>query len=274
MIGLRLRISQPSPQPQSFAFQSTHYSIFLYRMMKADAIIVSAGRGQRFMEGRKKQFYLLADKPILAHTLEHFENCPLIRSTALVVGEEDMDYTLQEIVEKYRYRKIAQIVPGGRRRQDSVKNGLDALAENVEIVVIHDGVRPFITPAMIEESIHSAQRFGAVVVAMPVKDTIKVSDPSGTVLQTLDRESLWQAQTPQTFQAKLIREAYAKAIQDGFIGTDDASLVERLGVKVHILPGSYANIKITTPEDLMVAHLFLKMKFRTSQPDGERRRDE
>jgi 2-C-methyl-D-erythritol 4-phosphate cytidylyltransferase len=113
---------------------------------------------------------------------------------------------------------------------------------------------------MIEESIHSAIRFGAVVVAMPVKDTIKMANPDGTVLKTLDRESLWQIQTPQTFQANLIKEAYHKATQDKFIGTDDAALVERLGVKVHILPGSYTNIKITTAEDLMLAHLFLKMK--------------
>ncbi|MGQ9647658.1 MAG: 2-C-methyl-D-erythritol 4-phosphate cytidylyltransferase [Thermodesulfobacteriota bacterium] len=241
--------------------------------MKVDAIIVSAGKGQRFMERKKKQFYLLADRPLLAHTLDQFEACPLIRSVLLVASEEDMDYTLKEIVEKYHYRKIAQIIPGGKRRQDSVKNGLDALAESAEIVMIHDGVRPFVTRAMIEDSIHLAIRFGAVVVAMPVKDTIKMSNPDGTVLRTLDRESLWQTQTPQTFQAKLIREAYAKATQDGFVGTDDASLVERLGGKVHILPGSYTNIKITTPEDLMLAHLLLKMKSQTSQPDEERRKD-
>ena len=143
-------------------------------------------------------------------------------------------------------------------------------------MVIHDGVRPFVTERMIEESIHSAERFGAVVVAMPVKDTIKMSNPDGTVLKTLDRESLWQIQTPQTFQAKVIREAYTKAAEDGFVGTDDASLVERLGVKVHILPGSYTNIKITTPEDLILAHLFLKMNAQTKQAERERerRRDE
>jgi 2-C-methyl-D-erythritol 4-phosphate cytidylyltransferase len=241
--------------------------------MKADAIIVSAGKGQRFMEGKKKQFHLLADKPILAHTLDQFETCPLVRSTLLVVSEEDMDYTLKEIVEKYRYRKIARIVPGGKRRQDSVKNGMDALPKVVDIVMIHDGVRPFVTRAMIEDSIHSAERFGAVVVAMPVKDTIKMSNPDGTVLKTLDRESLWQTQTPQTFQATVIRRAYTKATEDGFVGTDDASLVERLGVKVHILPGSYTNIKITTPEDLILAHLFLKMKAQTKQAERGRRKD-
>ena len=229
-------------------------------MMKADVVIVSAGKGQRFTEERKKQFFSLGGKPILAHTLDQFDTCPLIRSIFLVVGQEDQDYCLKEIIEKFQYRKISQIIPGGKRRQDSVRNGLDALPVDSEIIVIHDGVRPFVTKEMIEESIRSAIRFGAAIIAMPVKDTIKVAHPDGTVLKTLERESLWQAQTPQTFQAPLIREAYLKAAEDGFIGTDDASLVERMGKKIHILPGSYTNIKITTLEDLMLANLILKMR--------------
>src|SRR3972149_3203229 len=228
-------------------------------MMKADAVIVSAGKGLRFMEGKKKQFYFLEGKPILAHTLDKFETCSLIRSVRLVVGQEDMDYCLKEIVEKYRFQKVSKIVPGGKRRQESVKNGIDALPGDADIVAIHDGVRPLVTQAMIEDSIHSAVRYGAVILAMPVKDTIKMSNPDGTVLKTLDRESLWQAQTPQTFQLKVIKEAHHRATEEGFVGTDDASLVERIGVKVHILPGSYTNIKITTPEDFVLANLFLKM---------------
>ena len=234
--------------------------------MKADAVIVSAGKGLRFTDGKsikpdrgKKQFYFLEGKPILAHTLEKFETCPLIRSIFLVVGQEDMDYCLKEVIEAYRFKKVSQIVPGGKRRQESVKNGIDALPKDAEVVAIHDGVRPFVTKAMIEDSIHSAVRYGAVVLAMPVKETIKMSNPDGTVLKTLDRESLWQIQTPQTFHVDVIREAHSRAIEDGFVGTDDASLVERLGGKVHILTGSYANIKITTPEDLVLANLFLEM---------------
>jgi 2-C-methyl-D-erythritol 4-phosphate cytidylyltransferase len=250
-------------------------------MMKADAVIVSAGKGQRFMEGKsirpdrgKKQFQLLAGKPILAHTLDKFEVCPLIQSIFLVVGKEDMDHCLKEIVEKYRYRKISQLIPGGMRRQDSVKNGIDALSNDAEIVVIHDGVRPFVTKAMIEESIHSAIRFGAAVVAMPVKETIKMAQSNGTVVKTLDRESLWQIQTPQAFRAHLIKEAFLKAAEDGFIGTDDASLVERMGVKVHLLPGSYTNIKITTIEDLMLAHLFLSGSSRTGKANNHTKPDQ
>lgn len=237
--------------------------------MKADAVIVSAGKGVRFMEGQKKQFYLLGGKPILAHTLDKFETCPLIRSILLVVSQEDMDTCLKEVIEKYKFKKVSQIVPGGKRRQESVKNGIDALPKDADMVVIHDGVRPFVTRAMIEDSIHSAVRYGAVVLAMPVKDTIKMSNPDGTVLKTLDRESLWQIQTPQTFQANVIKEAYHRATEDGLIGTDDASLVERMGGKVHILPGSYTNIKITTPEDLLLANLFLKMDTLTKkEPAG------
>jgi 2-C-methyl-D-erythritol 4-phosphate cytidylyltransferase len=180
-----------------------------------------------------------------------------------------MDYCLKEVIEKYKFQKVSQIIPGGKRRQDSVKNGMDALQKDADIVAIHDGVRPFVTKAMIEDSIHFAVRHGAVVLAMPVKDTIKISNPDGTVLKTLDRESLWQIQTPQTFQTNVIKEAYSRATEDGFIGTDDASLVERLGVKVHILPGSYTNIKITTPEDLLLANLFLKMNTLTKkEPAG------
>lgn len=237
-------------------------------MTKADAIIVSAGKGQRFMEGRKKQFFSLAGKPILAHTLDPFDACPLIRSILLVVGPEDRDYCLREIVEKFQYRKVSQVTPGGKRRQDSVRNGLDALPPDSDVILIHDGVRPFVTREMIEESIRSAIRFGAAIMAMPVKDTIKMAHPDGTVLKTLERESLYQAQTPQSFQASLIREAYLKAMENGFFGTDDASLVERLGKKVHILPGSYTNIKITTLEDLLLAELILKMKAHTK---GEER---
>ncbi len=227
--------------------------------MNVYAIIVSAGKGHRFMEGKKKQFFLLGGKPILTHTLEKFEACPSVHSILLVVGEEDMDYCMREIIERYHFQKVSQIVPGGKRRQESVKNGIEALPKDADLVVIHDGVRPFVTKTMIEDSIHSATRNGAVIFALPVRDTIKMSNPDGTVLKTLDRESLWQVQTPQTFQVNVIKKAFYRATEDGFIGTDDASLVERLGIKVHILPGTPTNIKITTAEDLLLANAFLQM---------------
>jgi 2-C-methyl-D-erythritol 4-phosphate cytidylyltransferase len=234
--------------------------------MRADAVIVSAGKSHRFKEGTKKQFLPLSGKPILARTLDPFEASPLIRSIYLVVGSEDMEFCLREIIEKYRYRKISRIVPGGKTRQESVNRGIDAVPADADIISIHDGVRPFVTREMIEDSVLGALRFEAVVMAVPVKDTIKMVQPDGAVLQTLDREPLWQVQTPQTFRASLIREAYDRAVGDGFVGTDDASLVERLGAKVHVLPGSYVNIKITTPEDLILAQFIMQQN---EAPSGE-----
>ena len=180
----------------------------ILRIMKSAAVIVSAGKGHRFPGEKKKQFLLLSGKPILCHTLDKFETCPSIDFIQLVVGQEDMDYTLKEIVETYPYRKISQIVPGGKVRQESVKNGIETLPRDIDIVVIHDGVRPFVTHQMIEDSIQAARQFKAAVVAMPVKETIKIVNPDRTVLKTLDRESLWQIQTPQAFQADVIRKAF------------------------------------------------------------------
>jgi 2-C-methyl-D-erythritol 4-phosphate cytidylyltransferase len=237
-------------------------------MMKVNAVIVSAGKGHRFMDGKKKQFLPLAGKPVLARTLDPFERCPLVNAVVLVVGQEDLGFCLREIVEKYGYRKVSRVVPGGESRQESVRHGMDAVPEDVEIVVIHDGVRPFVTQKMIEESIRSAMRFKAVVLGTPVKETIKTVNPEGKVLKTLDRGSLWQIQTPQVFHAKLIRDALNKATEDGFMGTDDASLVERLGVEVHVLPGDYTNIKITTPEDLLLASLLLQAKSPSEKEEG------
>jgi 2-C-methyl-D-erythritol 4-phosphate cytidylyltransferase len=230
----------------------------LHKTMKSAAVIVSAGKGHRFAGEKKKQFLLLSGKPILCHTLDKFESCPSIDSIQLVVGQEDVDYTLKEIVEAYGYRKVSKVVPGGKIRQESVKKGIETLSPEIDIVVIHDGVRPFVTRKMIEDSIQTARQFEAAVIAMPVKETIKMARPDRTVLKTLARESLWQIQTPQTFQADVIRKAFRKATEEGFIGTDDASLVERIGIKVYILPGSYNNIKITTPEDLMLAELLVQ----------------
>ena len=212
-------------------------------------IIVSAGKGHRLPGEKKKQFLSLEGKPILCHTLESFEACPSIDFIQLVVGQEDMAYTLKEIVEAYGYRKISRIVPGGKSRQESVKNGIDSLSREVDVVAIHDGVRPFVTPRMIDESIQGAREFKAVVMAMPVKETIKMVSPDRTVLKTLDRESLWQIQTRKPFNWISSERLSIKAAEDGFLGTDDASLVERIGIKVYILPGTYTNIKITTPED-------------------------
>ncbi len=217
------------------------------------AIVVAAGKGQRMGADISKQFIMLVDKPIIVHTLLAFERQPLIEAVVLVVAPCDINYVQRHIMGRYSFAKPITIIGGGAERQHSVYNGLKALPEDAGMVVIHDGVRPLITGEMIETSIHAASMYGAAVVGMPMKDTVKKVDTKHFVLHTPERETLWMVQTPQTFQYKLIKEAHEKANKDGFLGTDDGMLVERLGHSVKMVEGSYHNIKITTQEDLILA---------------------
>jgi len=228
--------------------------------LKAVAIIAAGGGGKRILgdpamggEGNlPKQFLVLGDKPILVHTIDKFERCQLIDEIILVAPEDYLGYCSQAITDKYSFKKIKRIVCGGKERQDSVYLGLKACSNNTDIVAIHDGVRPLISPEKISESIKLCQQKKAVILAVPLKDTIKrVED--GSVVTTLDRKKLWLVQTPQVFEYRLILDAYEKAREDGFIGTDDSVLVERLGHEVTVLEGEYENIKITTAEDLAIA---------------------
>lgn len=220
--------------------------------MKARAIIVAAGKGERISGNIPKQFVQIKKKPILAYTVEKFEKCELVDEIVLVVPEDYMSFCSYNVVDVYEFKKIKRILCGGKERQDSVYQGLSALSENTDMVVIHDGVRPFVSTQKIRESIELCEKEKAVILALPINETVKrVEDEY--VLTTLNREKLWIAQTPQVFEYKLILNAYRKAIEDGFIGTDDSSLVERLGFKVKILEGEYENIKITTAEDLALA---------------------
>ena len=234
--------------------------------MKTIAIIAAGGVGKRIVgdpatggEGNfPKQFLTLKDKPILAHTIDKFERCELIDEIILVVPEDYLEYCSQALVEKYSFKKIKKIICGGKERQDSVYLGLKTCPISTSIVVIHDGVRPLISPEKISESIKLCQEKKAVILAVPVKDTIKrVED--GLVITTLDRKKLWLVQTPQVFEYRLIMDAYEKARKDDFTGTDDSILVERLGHEVAVLEGEYENIKITTAEDLILAEKFLEM---------------
>jgi len=237
--------------------------------MKTIAIIAAGGRGKRIEEVHPegklpKQFLILKDKPILVHTVDKFEWCGLVDEIILVVPEGYLEYCSQAIVDKYGFKKVRKVICGGNERQDSVYLGLKACPDNTSIVVIHDGVRPLISPDKISESIKicqekkSAGSIGAVVLAVPVKETIKRVE-HGNIITTLDRDKLWLTQTPQTFEYKLVLDAYKKAEEDNFVGTDDSALVERLGCEVTILEGDYKNIKITTVEDLQVAEKLLEM---------------
>jgi 2-C-methyl-D-erythritol 4-phosphate cytidylyltransferase len=180
-----------------------------------------------------------------------------VAEVILVVPKEDRARALAEVIERYGVKKVLKVVAGGATRQESVSNGLQEAGADVEIVVIHDSVRPFVTEDLIERSIEMARKVGGAVVAIPMKDTPKQVGPDGLILRTLDRTGLWHAQTPQTFRRAILLEAYRVALADHIHATDDAALVERLGQPVGIVPGSWENIKITTPEDMMIAEAIL-----------------
>ena len=226
--------------------------------MKAVAIIPAGGSGKRMQCGLSKQYLLLSGIPLLVHTLKAFQDSPMIHGIILVVPAADMEFATQSIVHKYGLSKVSHIFPGGKERQDSVKQGLDAVGDEYDIVVIHDGVRPVISGDLIRLAILEAFNETAVTAAVPVKDTVKTVDQDGWILQTLERKNLWLTQTPQAFKREVIKEAYRSAYHDCYYGTDDAALVERIGVRVKIIPGSYDNIKITTKDDLLFAEEFMK----------------
>ncbi|MGO9738299.1 MAG: 2-C-methyl-D-erythritol 4-phosphate cytidylyltransferase [Desulfomonilaceae bacterium] len=218
------------------------------------AIVTAGGIGSRMGADIPKQYLRLAGVPILARTLSIFERHPEIDFIVLTTPGGHVDYCLSEIVQCYGFRKVRNIVQGGRTRQQSVLNGLK-LAEDADFVVIHDGVRPLVETSVISGSIENARLYGSAIAASAVKDTVKKAKEF--IVDTVPRENLWLAHTPQTFRTSLILEAHEKALADGFTGTDDASLVERLGLKVAIVPDSDYNIKITSPQDLAVAEKLL-----------------
>jgi len=216
-------------------------------------VIVAGGKGTRMGSDINKQYLELNGKAILAHTIEQFERCHKIDEIIVVTGEDEVDYCTKQIWRKYGFLKIKSIVPGGRRRQDSVYNGLLGVSPKTQIVLIHDGARPLIKEEQIKASIEGAMEVGACVVGVPVKDTIKICDQNQLIVQTPSRDTLWAIQTPQTFQYEKILKAYKEANKNDLQATDDAMMVEALGYPVKMIHGRYDNIKITTPEDLVVA---------------------
>ncbi len=222
--------------------------------MKTTAIILAAGKAKRMMTHKNKLFLELR-KPILIHSIEAFENHKLINEIIIVVNKKDLE-ACSKIVEKNIFKKIKKIMVGGETRQQSSYNGV--MEADSDIILIHDGARPLVTEDSITNSIRDSLNYGASVVAVPLKETVKKID-NCFVQNTLDRDALWVAQTPQTFRADIIKEAHETAKRDGFFGKDDSSLVERIGYKVRICRGHYENLKITTPDDLVIAkHIFKK----------------
>lgn len=223
------------------------------------AIIVAAGQGVRMGAPVRKQYLELDGAPILAHTLRIFDGSPEIHHIYLVVPEGEMGFCRQFVLPPEALQKPLTLVAGGPARQDSVWNGLKAIADLDGVVAIHDGVRPFVTLAQLAACIETALRHGACILGIPATDTLKTVSADGHISGTLDRGNIWLAQTPQVFRYDLIRNAHENARKERITGTDDAMLLERtLGTRVKIIPGSRNNIKITTPEDLLIARALLK----------------
>jgi len=222
--------------------------------MKWGAVVVAAGRGARMGAPDNKAFLPLGGRPILAHALEAFELCDRVETIVVVTAPGERE-RVQSLVREARLRKVAACVDGGAERQDSVYAGASALA--ADGVLVHDAARPLVTPEQISACCEAAELHGASALAVPVKDTIKVTDGNGFILSTPERSALCAVQTPQAFARLELLEAHRLAREAGASATDDAMLLERLGRKVAIVPGDYANIKITTPEDLPVAELLL-----------------
>ncbi|MHB8883356.1 MAG: 2-C-methyl-D-erythritol 4-phosphate cytidylyltransferase [Thermodesulfovibrionales bacterium] len=222
------------------------------------AIVPAAGLGRRFGEGTNKPLEILGGRPLMLWALEALEAVGEISEIIPVVKDRDMAYCA-ELAEEYGISKVRRIVPGGRERQDSVFHGLQSVDDPESIIVVHDGVRPLIEPEVIARGIARLEDNDGVVIGVPVKDTVKEA-PGGLVKQTLDRTLLWAAQTPQIFPYRVLLKAFERAMQERYYATDDSALVERYGGKIKMVPGSYTNIKVTTPEDLLIAALFLEAR--------------
>jgi len=224
------------------------------------ALVPAAGRGHRMGSNTPKQFLTLGGLPLLVHSLRILEASPAISSIVLAAPQADLDYCKRDIVEKYGFKKVRQIVTGGAERQDSVRFGLAAVGAEAEIVLVHDAVRPFLTAGMVAQVVEAAAKHGAAIVAIPMRDTVKRVGSDGLIDETVDRKPLWLAQTPQAFKRALLEDAHARALQSGFRATDDAQLVEQLGHRVAIVEGSTDNIKVTRPEDLAVGESILSSR--------------
>lgn len=231
---------------------------------KSVAIVLAAGSGSRMKSNTPKQYMDLGGKPVIYYSLYAFE-ISSIDEVILVVGENEIDYNWEHIVKKYNFTKVSKVIAGGAERYLSVFNGLKAI-DYADYVLIHDGARPFITIEILEKVLLSVKEHKACVVGMPSKDTIKISDSNNVITSTPDRKYTWIIQTPQAFSYSIIMGAYSKIIDDISKGlgsniniTDDAMVVEYTSnYPIKLIEGSYLNIKVTTPEDLIIGDIFLK----------------
>ena len=220
-------------------------------------IFPAAGQGRRMKAGQNKVFLELAGLPILVHTLRRFSQVAEVGQLILAVGQSEIE-DVRQMLQGVSSLKPYEIVAGGSERQYSIANAMKLVSEDADVVLVHDAARPLVSEETILGVIEAARVVGGAIAAVPEKNTVKVISAEGLVEHTPPRESLWAVQTPQGFRREILFQAYAKAEEDGFLGTDDASLVERLGVPVQVVRSDYRNIKITTPEDLVIAEALLK----------------
>lgn len=225
-------------------------------MGKVCAVIVAAGKGKRMGAKVNKQFLLLDGKPVLYYTLKAFQCNNLVDEIILACSASEMEFVQENIIDKYEFSKVKKIVSGGLERQESVLRGLRAI-EKCDVVLIHDGARPFVSEAMIRKGISFARTYGACACGVKPKDTIKVCDSNGFSVNTPDRNTLFCVQTPQIFKYDLIVDCHERAAREGRLVTDDTMVAEMYGNKVYLYEGSYENIKITTPEDMLLAERIL-----------------
>lgn len=230
----------------------------MYNNQRVGVVIPAAGQSVRMGGKVKKQFVELFGKPVWVHTVERFHSCPEVDVIVLAVPPEFIQPGL-ETVHAMRLQKVRAVVEGGTHRQDSVHFALQALKPfSPDVILVHDAVRPFVTPQLIVEVLDGACTYGAAVPAVKPKETVKISNGDSFVQLTPDRDKLWVVQTPQGFRASLLYDAFDRAVKDHFYATDEASIVERMGARVKILPGRSENIKITLPEDLYFAELLMQ----------------
>ena len=228
-------------------------------LLNTVAIIPAAGAGLRMKGDRAKQFLDLNGKPLLGVTLERFQVCQTVDSIILVVPSHEEEYCQKEIIDRYNVTKVAKIIAGGERRQDSVRMGLEASGGDYGLVLIHDGVRPFVESSLIDRIVTIARKDRAVITALPAKETVKIVDSDSMVIKTCDRQQIWLVQTPQIFRYEDIMMAHQRALSEGWEDvTDDAVLIEKIGIPVKVTQGSEYNIKVTTPHDLELARFLLK----------------
>ncbi|WP_163102730.1 2-C-methyl-D-erythritol 4-phosphate cytidylyltransferase [Peribacillus alkalitolerans] len=225
--------------------------------MEYEVVIPAAGQGKRMKAGKNKLFLELNGKPLIVHTLQVFDTDPNCKRIILSINPSEEE-TFDALLQSFSIKKKTKLVAGGEERQFSVSNGLKEV-EETDIVLVHDGARPFITHSMISTLTEVASKQGSAIPGVPVKDTIKRVEDH-LIMETVERSSLWAVHTPQAFRVPVLKRAHEEAAKEGYLGTDDASLVERLGERVQMVEGDYTNLKITTPEDIFFAEAIIKLR--------------